>query len=500
MFIVPGLLQQSDDEGLPIASEYDAGEAGHHYSSLDPIYGDENAALSISTYPNGARVFLNDELVGVTPFEGVPVKKGEYSLAIEKPDFSRIDTSFAFQADHQYFFVLEEAEAMESAPAAASVSTESAPTAARRPASPATTRRESAGKAATPGAAGSSITSNTSRQTAAALAAGGGRTASTAAAPRPKRTPKRPAARAAAIVTSTPAGAAVFLNDEFVGNTPVAMGDLQPGESSLTFQLDGYEPHTTSVDLLPSIQVPSHATLKPTHVSSSFDIAPSGDLYVDGQLIEADVSGRIDTDLSVGEHRVRVVHPELGQWSGSVRVEASGNATLNIDLTKAAYDGAMQGGMERVDRGEYAEALVFFRRALTIKPNDQAARGQIASTELAINERGALSSQPSRPSTVNGVHSVAEVPPVLIGGLSELHRNVKYPDTAMKAGIEGRVYVEFVVDEDGRVLDPKVTKGLPMGCNEAAVRAVQQARFKPGMIDGKPVKVRQTLFINFRVN
>ncbi len=94
---------------------------------------------------------------------------------------------------------------------------------------------------------------------------------------------------------------------------------------------------------------------------------------------------------------------------------------------------------------------------------------------------------------------IVEEMPQLIGGLAEIQKKIRYPEIAKKAGVEGRVIVQFVVDEQGRVVDPVVVRGIGAGCDEEAVRAVSQARFKPGRQRGKPVKVKMSLPITFRL-
>jgi len=94
---------------------------------------------------------------------------------------------------------------------------------------------------------------------------------------------------------------------------------------------------------------------------------------------------------------------------------------------------------------------------------------------------------------------VVEQMPELIGGLAELQKNITYPDMARKAGIEGRVYVQFVVNEHGKVENPKVIRGIGGGCDKEALKAVRQARFKPGMQRGRPVRVQYSLPIVFKL-
>lgn len=94
---------------------------------------------------------------------------------------------------------------------------------------------------------------------------------------------------------------------------------------------------------------------------------------------------------------------------------------------------------------------------------------------------------------------VVEDMPELIGGLAELQRSIRYPEMARRAGIEGRVYVQFIVNERGEVENPQVIRGIGGGCDEEAIRAVRQAKFKPGMQRGRPVRVQYSLPIVFRL-
>lgn len=95
------------------------------------------------------------------------------------------------------------------------------------------------------------------------------------------------------------------------------------------------------------------------------------------------------------------------------------------------------------------------------------------------------------------VFDVVEQQPELIGGLEALQRAVEYPAAAREAGIQGRVFVVFVVDEQGRVTDPVVTRSPSPLLSEAALAAVRGVRFVPGQHRGRPVRVRFALPINF---
>lgn len=97
------------------------------------------------------------------------------------------------------------------------------------------------------------------------------------------------------------------------------------------------------------------------------------------------------------------------------------------------------------------------------------------------------------------VFVVVEEQPQLIGGMKALQESVEYPSFARKAGIEGRVFVQFVVDENGNVQNPTVTRGVHKLLNEAAVEAVKKQKFKPGKQRGKAVKVQMSLPVTFRL-
>lgn len=94
---------------------------------------------------------------------------------------------------------------------------------------------------------------------------------------------------------------------------------------------------------------------------------------------------------------------------------------------------------------------------------------------------------------------VVEQMPELVGGMAELQGCVNYPETARKAGIEGRVIVQFIVNENGKVEDPRVVRGIGGGCDEEAIKAVKDANFKPGRQRGKAVRVQYSLPVIFKL-
>lgn len=79
--------------------------------------------------------------------------------------------------------------------------------------------------------------------------------------------------------------------------------------------------------------------------------------------------------------------------------------------------------------------------------------------------------------------------------------NIKYPEEARKQGISGRVYVTFVVEDDGEITDIKLLRGIGGGCDEEAVRVISiMPSWKPGLQRGKPVRTQFNLPIKFKLN
>lgn len=89
-----------------------------------------------------------------------------------------------------------------------------------------------------------------------------------------------------------------------------------------------------------------------------------------------------------------------------------------------------------------------------------------------------------------------------IGAFYEfVQKNMKYPSQARRMGIEGKVYVQFVVDKDGSVTEVQAVKGIGAGCDEEAVRVLQKSpKWSPPKQRGKPVKQRIIIPIAFKLS
>ncbi|MCG8310823.1 MAG: energy transducer TonB [Cytophagales bacterium] len=103
------------------------------------------------------------------------------------------------------------------------------------------------------------------------------------------------------------------------------------------------------------------------------------------------------------------------------------------------------------------------------------------------------------------IFQVVEEMPSPRGGMRAfykyLNENLKYPQKAARIGMQGRVFLSFVVETDGSLTDIKVLRGIGAGCDEESIRVMQNApKWNPGKQRGNPVRVRYFFPIVFRLN
>ena len=102
------------------------------------------------------------------------------------------------------------------------------------------------------------------------------------------------------------------------------------------------------------------------------------------------------------------------------------------------------------------------------------------------------------------VFDVVEVMPQFPGGqiamLQYIMKNIKYPEQAMKEGIQGRVTVRFIVEKDGSISDVRPILSVHPLLNKEAVRVVESMpKWTPGKQNGKPVRVRFNVPVMFKL-
>lgn len=98
------------------------------------------------------------------------------------------------------------------------------------------------------------------------------------------------------------------------------------------------------------------------------------------------------------------------------------------------------------------------------------------------------------------VESMPEFPGGQMKMMEYIAKNIKYPQIARESGIQGRVYVSFVVEPDGSISNVNIMRGIGGGCDEEAVRVVKSMpKWTPGKQRGKTVRVSFNLPVNFKL-
>ncbi|HMN25589.1 MAG TPA: energy transducer TonB [Ignavibacteriaceae bacterium] len=87
-----------------------------------------------------------------------------------------------------------------------------------------------------------------------------------------------------------------------------------------------------------------------------------------------------------------------------------------------------------------------------------------------------------------------------IGGIEAIQSKVIYPKEAKEQGVQGKVYILAFINEKGIVDSTKIIKGIGGGCDEAAMNAIKQIKFKPGRQKGIPMKAQVAIPIIFKLD
>lgn len=97
-----------------------------------------------------------------------------------------------------------------------------------------------------------------------------------------------------------------------------------------------------------------------------------------------------------------------------------------------------------------------------------------------------------------------EVYPEFVGGMKAwerfLQKNLRYPEMAQEIGVQGKVFVSFVIEKDGSVSDVKLTRGIGAGCDEEALRVIKKSpKWRPGIQNAQRVRVRYNMPLSFTI-
>lgn len=89
--------------------------------------------------------------------------------------------------------------------------------------------------------------------------------------------------------------------------------------------------------------------------------------------------------------------------------------------------------------------------------------------------------------------------PQIVGGMMAIVKKIKYSQEAIANNVEGRVVVEFVVNELGNVVDASIVRGIGYGCDESALLAITSTKFEVPNTNGQPIRYKMTMPIVFKL-
>lgn len=136
-------------------------------------------------------------------------------------------------------------------------------------------------------------------------------------------------------------------------------------------------------------------------------------------------------------------------------------------------------------------------------PNDQQGDRRV---EMLVRADGALQKLSANATTNDEVYLVAEEPAAPQGGLTAFYeaiqKELKYPGEAMRNGVMGKVFIEFVVEKDGSLSNHRIVKGIGLGCDEEALRALKTINipWNPARNRGEVVRSKFVVPVTFKLD
>ncbi len=208
------------------------------------------------------------------------------------------------------------------------------------------------------------------------------------------------------------------------------------------------------------------------------------------------ISGKAES----GEHTVTMPHPskESNVYFKSKQPEDENKATLS-------YESA-----EELRIVSYEPSPDTLHVAEATKQEDDFSVAGYAVKSATRDKKESLQAIPADAegdNTVSGeVFMVAEEMPVFKGGdinkfREYVQQQIKYPVKAAEAGIEGKVFVSFIINEKGKLINPKIIRSADPLLDKEALRVISSSpAWTPGMMNGKPVSVQLAIPVIFQLN
>ncbi|MCQ2110566.1 MAG: energy transducer TonB [Bacteroidaceae bacterium] len=187
---------------------------------------------------------------------------------------------------------------------------------------------------------------------------------------------------------------------------------------------------------------------------------------------EIDISGLVVAEVSLEEEMVPITLPE------KKTVPPPPQSVSVAEIIEIVEDDA-----------EIEESII-------ASTEDQSEYIEIKEIENIIVEEEPQEEQPFMV-----VEDMPEFPGGTAALLEYLRKNIKYPAVCRENNIQGRVLIQFVVNKDGSIVDPEVVKSVNPYLDKEALRVIStMPKWTPGKQRGKPVRVKFTVPVNFKLN
>ena len=240
---------------------------------------------------------------------------------------------------------------------------------------------------------------------------------------------------------------------------------------------------SSELDEISAVKVNDLTAIMKTEEVKSTENHPAKEIKVQGQVLEKGTNRPI-----VGANVIvkGTTSGTITDLDGNFVISMPAGATLRISYIDV-----------KTEELVVTEDLIAEKKTLKVYLQGE---GQVGKDEVVVVGYGAM-----EVSDANPVFQVVEVMPEFPGGMAEclkfLGKNIKYPVQSQQAGVQGKVIVQFVVEKDGSVSNPKVVRSIDPDLDGEAVRVISiMPKWKPGMQKGQAVRVKYTVPVTFRLD
>ena len=240
---------------------------------------------------------------------------------------------------------------------------------------------------------------------------------------------------------------------------------------------------SSELDEISAVKVNDLTAIMKTEEVKSTENHPAKEIKVQGQVLEKGTNRPI-----VGANVIvkGTTSGTITDLDGNFVISMPAGATLRISYIDV-----------KTEELVVTEDLIAEKKTLKVYLQGE---GQVGKDEVVVVGYGAMEA-----SDANPVFQVVEVMPEFPGGMAEclkfLGKNIKYPVQSQQAGVQGKVIVQFVVEKDGSVSNPKVVRSIDPDLDGEAVRVISiMPKWKPGMQKGQAVRVKYTVPVTFRLD